>query len=57
MVSRQNANIADTLKLKDVAMATIFWLPSDYNVDCVLASDKLFDSRGGFSGSSYPTKT
>ena len=26
MVSRQNADIADTLHLRDVAMATIFWL-------------------------------
>ena len=25
MVSRQNADIADTLKLRDVAMATVFW--------------------------------
>ena len=28
-----------------------------YNFGCVIASDMLFDSRGGFSGSSYPTKT
>ena len=26
MVGRQNADIADTLHLADVAMATIFWL-------------------------------
>jgi len=26
VVSRQNADIADTLHLRDVAMATIFWL-------------------------------
>ena len=26
MVRRQNADIADTLRLGDVAMATIFWL-------------------------------
>jgi len=28
-----------------------------YNFGCMIASDTLFDSRGGFSGSSYPTKT
>jgi len=28
-----------------------------YNFGCVLASDTLFDFRGGFSGSSYPMKT
>ena len=26
MVSQQNADIADTLQLRDVTMATIFWL-------------------------------
>ena len=26
MVGQQNADIADTLQLRDVAMATIFWL-------------------------------
>jgi len=57
MVSRQNAYIADTLKLWDVAMATTFWLPSDYNFGCMIASDTLFDPRGGFSGSSYAIKT
>jgi len=25
-----------------------------YNFGCVIASDTLFDSRGGVSGSSYP---
>ena len=28
-----------------------------YNFGCVAASDSLFDSRGRFSGSSYPIKT
>jgi len=28
-----------------------------YNFGCMIASDTLFDSRGGFSGSSYPVKT
>jgi len=27
-----------------------------YNFGCVAASDSLFDSRGRFSGSSYPMK-
>ena len=34
-----------------------FWLSMSYNFGCMIASDTLFDSRGGFSGSSYPTKT
>ena len=28
-----------------------------YNFGCMIASDTQFDSRGGFSGSSYPMKT
>ena len=54
---RQNADIADTLHLRDVTMATPFCLSMDYNFGCMIASDTLFDSRGGFSGSSYPLKT
>ena len=57
MVGRQNADIADTLRLRDVAMATTFWLSMGYNFSCMTASDTLFDSRGGFSGTSYPMKT
>ena len=57
MVGRQNADIADTLQLRDVAMATTFWVSMDYNFSCMTASDTLFDSRGGFSGTSYPMKT
>ena len=38
---------------KDVAMATTFWLSMGYYFGCMIASDTLFDSRGGFSGSSY----
>ena len=57
MVGRQNADIADTLHLRDVAMATIFWLSIGYNFGSMTASDTLFDSRGGFSGSSDPMKT
>ena len=52
--------------LRDVAMAKKFWDAicrnwiwplMGYNFGCVIASDTLFDSRGGFSGSSYPMKT
>ena len=43
--------------LSDVAMATNFWLSMGYNFGCMIASDTLFDSSGGFSGSSYPVKT
>jgi len=57
VVSRQNADIADTLQLTDVAMATAFWLSMGYNFGCMITSETLFDSRGGFSGSSYPMKT
>ena len=48
MVGRQNAYIADTLHIRDVATATTFWLSMGYNFGCMTASDKLFDSRGGF---------
>ena len=57
MVGRQSADIADALNLRDVAIATTFWLSVDYNFSCMTASDSLFDSRGGFSGTSYPMKT
>ena len=57
MVGRQNADIADTLQLRDVAMATTFWLSMGYNFSPMTASDTLFDSRGGFSGTSNPMKT
>jgi len=54
---RQNADIADTPHLRYVAMATPFCLLMGYNFGCMIASDTRFDSRGGFSGSSYPMKT
>ena len=57
MVSRQNADIPDTLHLRDVAMATTFWLSMGYNFGCMIVSDTPFGSMGGFSGSSYPMKT
>jgi len=47
----------DPAVLRDVAMATNFWLSMGYNFGCMIASDMLFDSRGGFFGSSYPMKT
>jgi len=48
---------------RDVAMATNFGTQlaitgfMGYNFSCMIASNKLFDSRGRFSGSSYPMKT
>ena len=36
--------------LRDVAMATNFWPLMGYNFGCMIASDTLFDSRGGFWG-------
>ena len=44
MVGRQNADIADTLHLSDVVMATTFWLSMGYNFGCVIASGTIFDS-------------
>jgi len=49
--------------LRDVAIATNFGTHFSvigfvgYNFGCMIASYTLFDSRGGFSGSSYPMKT
>jgi len=46
--------------LKDVAMKTNFGAQFaitsfvGYNFGCMTASDTMFDSRGGFLGSSYP---
>jgi len=37
VVGRQNADIADTLHLRDVAVATTFWLSMGYNVGCMVA--------------------
>jgi len=39
VVGRQNADIADTLHLRDVAMATTFCLLMGYNFGCMIASD------------------
>ena len=57
MVGPQNADIADTLHLRDVAMVTSFWLSVGYDFGSVIASDTLFDSSGGFLGSSYLMKS
>jgi len=57
VVGRQNADIAGTLQLRYVATATTFWVSMGYNFSCMTVSDTLFDSRGGFSGTSYPMKT
>jgi len=46
-----------TYSLRDVAMVTPFCLSKGYNFGCMIASDTLFDSRSGFSGSIYPMKT
>jgi len=43
--------------LRDVAMATNFWLLIGYNIGCMIASDMQFDSRCGFLWSCYPMKT
>ena len=44
MVGGQNADIADTLHLRDGAVATTFWLSVGYHLSCMIASDTLFDS-------------
>ena len=43
--------------LRDVTMATIFWLSMAYNFRCVITSGAIFDSRRGFLVSRYPMKT
>ena len=57
MVARQIADIVDILHARDVAMATTFWLLTGYNFSYMIASETLFDSRDGFSESSYLMKT
>jgi len=39
------------------AEKTTFCLSMGYNFDCMIASNTLFDSRGGFTVSSYPMKS
>jgi len=55
VVGQQNADIADTLQLRDTATATTFWLLMGYNFSCMIASNTVFDP--GFLGTSYPMKT
>jgi len=50
VVGRQNADIANILHLRDVAMATTFWLSMGYNFGCMIASDTMLDSRGWVLG-------
>jgi len=57
VVGRQTADIADTCTLGTLPRQPFFWLSVGYNFGCMIASDTLFDSRGGFLGSSYPMKT
>jgi len=57
VIGRQNADIAETMHLRGVAMATTFWLSMGYNFGCMIASNTMTDSRGGFSESSYLMKT
>ena len=57
MVGRQNADIANTLQLRDIAIVTTFWLLLGYNFSCMIASDTRLILGGGFSGTSYPIKT
>jgi len=57
VVGRQNADIADTLHLRDVVMAITSWLSMVYNFGCMIANVTMCDSRGGFSESRYPMKT
>jgi len=38
MVGQQNADIADNLQLRDVAMATIFCLLMGYNFGCMIVT-------------------
>jgi len=46
VVARQNADIADTLHLRDVAMATIFCLLMGYDFGCMIVREKVVGSRG-----------
>ena len=48
------AAVHDSPQLRDVATATTFWLSTGYNFSCMIASDTLFDSRGGFARTGYP---
>ena len=63
MGPRNHVLDGDPAVLRDVAMTTNFGSQFaingfvDYNFGYMIASNTLFDSRGGFSGSSYLMKT
>jgi len=46
VVSRQNADVVDTLQLREVAMASTFWLPAGYNFGCMVALHLLIAGSG-----------
>jgi len=48
VVSQQNADIADTLHQRDVAMATTFWLSMGYNFGCVIVAAQYLILGVGF---------
>jgi len=50
VVSRQNEDTVDTLHFSNIATATTLWLSMSYNLGCMIASDKLSDSRGWVFG-------
>jgi len=49
-VKLSNEDIAKIEGLRDVAMATSFWLSMGYNFSCMIASDTLFGFGVGFRG-------
>ena len=44
MVGRQNADVADSLHLRDVAMATTFCLSMGYNIGCMITTSVSMSS-------------
>jgi len=56
-VKLSSEDVAEIKGLRDVAMAATLWLSMGYNFSCVIGSDMLFDSMGGFLETSYPMKT
>jgi len=62
MSPRNNVLDGSLQVVRDIAMATNFGMQFAImalldNFGCMIASDTLFDSRGGFLGSIYPMKT
>jgi len=41
VVGQQNTDIANTFHLRDVAMATTFWLSTGYYFGCMIASSMI----------------